>query len=223
MTHRQPEPVPAALTWAGVLVAIAATLTAVGGCAVRAAPQPTPAAASGESPTASGSLVTSAAEWQAQARRLAAALRDVERVVPASAEPTPGAKPEGTFEARVVSVSPTGALILDRQTYLEGEAAVRAAKLAGTSLVNDQFVVNKYRERLAVPVAPGASFVVWYPGDDATNVSPEGVASMSALSFDQFAKLFATDSGKRETLQSWGGWVTVGEEGLTSFVEPNTP
>jgi hypothetical protein len=223
MTHRQQEPLPAALTWAGVFVAIAAILVAVGGCAVRAAPQPTLAVASGESHTASGSPVTSGAEWQAQAQRLAAALRDVEGAIPASAEATPGAKPEGTFEARVVSVSPTGALIVDRQTYLEGEAAVRAAKLAGTSLVNDRFVVNRYRERLTVPVAPGASFVVWYPGEDATNVSPEDMASMSALSVDQFAKLFATDSGKREALQYWGGWATVGDEGLTSFVEPNTP
>ena len=210
---------PMGLLLAAVLVAMPVALA---GCAVRAAPLPA-ATASGESQAATGPATVSAADWQAQALALAVALRDVEHAMPSMPEPPPGTKAAGTFEARIVSVSPTGALVVDRQQYFEGEAAAQAAKLAGTSLEHDQFASNKLRERLTLPVAKGAPFVVWYPGDDAVNVSPPDFADMSALSFDEFSKLFASDSGKRETLQYWGGWVTVGEGGVTSFVEPITP
>jgi hypothetical protein len=206
--------------WVVCACLLALTPIALTGCSVPAATR-----SAGALPASASSLATGATggEWQVQAQRLATGLRDVEDSIVSTPEAQPGAKAQGTFEARIVSVSATGGLVVDRQTYFTGEAAVQAAKTAGSSISNDQFVTNTYREQLRLPVAPTAAFVVWYPGEDATNVSPDGMAAMSALSFDEFARLFATDSGKRQALQTWGGWVTVSDAGVTSFVEPNSP
>jgi hypothetical protein len=198
------------------LVALAGTSVVLGGCAVASAPSATATAPASQWETATP-------EWHPQALRLASALQDLEDSVIAMPEAKPGTVATGTFEARIVSVSPTGGIVVDRQQYLTGAAAVQAAKLVGSSLVNEQFVTNKYPEKLTLRVAPDAAFVVWYPGEDATNVSSPEMAAMSALSLEQFAKLYASDSGKRQTLQVWGGWITVGENGVTSFVEPATP
>jgi hypothetical protein len=80
-------------------------------------------------------------------------------------------------------------------------------------------VVNRRKELVTVPVSPDAPFVVFYPGAGARNVSPETFAAMSALSFEQFAEFYRTRNG-RSVLSTLGGWVTISEGKVTSFVEP---
>ena len=161
--------------------------------------------------------------WRTQAVRLAQALQGVEGAIDSPPEPSADSSPAGTFAARVVDVQPDGALVLDREQLWVGRAAYAQAKRAGSDIDPGLFALDAHPERLRVPVAPGAALVVWYPGETALNVSPSGVAAMSALSPAEFARLFATDSAKRAALRSWGGWATVVDGRLTGFVEANSP
>jgi hypothetical protein len=176
--------------------------------------------ASVTSPRASSaSTVTSqpAGSWQSQALGLGKALQDIENVVPSIPEPPAGEKPEGTYSALVVGVDAAKRTItVDRCQIPAREDAVSLAEQAD-SPEEAARVVNQRREQITLPVAQDAPFVVFYPGEGAMNVSPEGYAAMSALSLDQFADFYRTHG---EALSNRGGWVTITEGRVTSFVEP---
>jgi hypothetical protein len=170
-------------------------------------------------PVSNASTVASqpAGSWQSQALSLGRALQDIEDVVPSIPEPPAGEKPDGTYGALIVGVDAAKRTItIDRCQIPTGKDAVSLAEQADSSQEAAR-VVNQRKERIAVPVAQNASFVVFYPGEGAINVSPEGYASMSALSLDQFAEFYRTHG---EALSNRGGWVTITEGRVTSFVEP---
>jgi hypothetical protein len=179
-------------------------------------------AAAPQGTTATSETVAPGA-WRAQAIRLAGALRDVEGSVISPPEPSSETSPSGTFAARVVDVQPDETIVLDRQRLYIGNEAYLQAKRAGAKTETGLFAVNSHQERLPVPVAPDAGFVVWYPGETALNVSSPDVAAMSALSPREFVRLYRSNAAKRASLGSWGGWATVVGGKLTSFVEVNSP
>jgi hypothetical protein len=159
----------------------------------------------------------SVGSWQSQALRLGKALHDIENAVPSIPEPPAGEKPEGTYSALIVGVDAVKRTVtIDRCQTPTGEDAAGLAKQAD-SPQEAPHVVNQRKEQIAVPVAQDASFVVFYPGEGAMNVSLEGYAARSALSFDQFVEFYRTHG---EVLSNRGGWVTITEGQVTSFVEP---
>jgi hypothetical protein len=125
--------------------------------------------------------------------------------------------------ARVLNVLPDGSVVLDRQQLFAGPAAYDQARRAGVTIESPLFATNLRQERLLVRPARDAAFVVWYPGEGTLDVSPSDVAAMTALSSGEFAHLYASDGAKRASLSAWGGWVTVADGRLTSFVELNSP
>lgn len=183
------------------------------GCAgVEGAPVAPPQARS-----ASTVATQSAGSWRSQALMLGRALQDFEHAAPSIPEPPIGEKPDGTCSALILSVDQANRTItIDRCQTPTGDDAVSLAEQADSSHEAAR-VVNQRKEQVTLPVAPDAPFVVFYPGEGAMNVSPEGYAAMSALSFDQFADFYRTRS---EVLLNSGGWVTVTEGRVTSFVEP---
>jgi hypothetical protein len=152
-----------------------------------------------------------------QALMLGRALQDLEDVVPVIPEPSIGEKPDGTYSALIVGVDAAkGTITIDRCQVPTGEDAVSLAEQAD-SPEEAARVVNQSKEQVTLPVAQDAPFVVFYPGEGAMNVSPAGYAAMSALSFDQFADFYRTRS---EVLSSSGGWVTITQGRVSSFIEP---
>jgi hypothetical protein len=170
-----------------------------------------------QAPSASTVASQPAGSWQSQALMLGGALQDIEDVVPSIPEPPIGEKPDGTYGALIVGVDRAKRTItIDRCQIPNGEDAVSLAEQADSSQEAAR-VVNQRKEKIEVPVAQNTSFVVFYPGEGAMDVSPEGHAAMSALSLDQFAEFYRTH---RAVLSNSGGWVTITEGRVTSFVEP---
>lgn len=201
----------AVLSMSSVLVVGAALLptgcAGVGGASV-APPQ---------APSASTVASQPAGSWQSQALLLGRALQDVEDVVPSIPEPPLGEKPDGTYSALVLGVDAAKRTItIDRCQMPKGEDLVSLAEQAD-SPEEVARVVNQRKEQVTLPVAQDAPFVVFYPGETAMDVSAEGRAAMSALSFDQFADFYRT---RNQVLSNNGGWVTITEGRVTSFVEP---
>lgn len=155
--------------------------------------------------------------WQSQALMLGRALQDLAAVVPSIPEPSTEEKLDGTYSALIAGVDAAkGTITIDCCRMPNGEDAVSLAEQADTP-EDAARAVNQRREPVTLPVAQDAPFVVFYPGEGAMNVSPEGYAAMSALSFDQFADFYRVRS---EVLSNSGGWVTITEGRVTSFVEP---
>ena len=150
-------------------------------------------------------------------------MRDVEGSLSSPPEPSTETSPASAFAARILDVRPDGTLVFDRQQLFVGDAASAAARRAGRTAEMGLFALDARPERVAVAPAHDAAFVVWYPGEAALDVSPGGVAAMSALDAEQFARLYRDDGSKRASLAAWGGWVTVVDGKVTSFVEVNSP
>jgi hypothetical protein len=146
-------------------------------------------------------------------------LQDIEPEVRTIPEPPAGEQPDGTYTALITGVDAARRTItIDRCQRASGEEAVSLAEQADTAEGASR-VLNRHRERLTIPVSRDAPFVLFYPGEAAKNVSPEESAAMSALTFDQFAEFYRTPNGK-SVLSALGGWVSVSEGRVTSFVEP---
>lgn len=176
-----------------------------------------------QSPTRAVSGVTSSAvDWRSQALGLAAALQHAETVIGSTTEPKPGSAPAGTFGALIVGVDETHrAILVDRTGLATGADSDKRARQAGIDSPPSAWVVNSTKERLPLTVAPNAAFILWYV-EDAQNVSPPESASMSVLTFDQVASVYAHDPVKRDQLLLGGGWLTVdGQTGnVTTFIQP---
>jgi hypothetical protein len=194
------------------IMATALAVLPLGCVGVEGAPV-TPATAS----SASAVATSSAGAWESQARMLGKALQDIEDAMPSIPEPPSGEKPDGTYGALIVGVDAAKRTVtIDRCQIATGEDAVSLAEQAD-SPEQAVRVVNQRKERLTLPVATGAPFAVFYPGEAARNVSPDDFAAMSALSFEEFAEFY---SGAKQRLSSGGGWVTVTQGRVSSFVEP---
>ena len=210
-------------------VCVALCASALTACSYRASSAPPPgrdapvAAAPAAPATAPAPASADPNAWRDQALRLARAVRDAEGSLSSPPEPSAATRPAGTFAARVLDVRPDGTLVLDRQQLFVGDAASAAARTAGGAAEMGIFALDVRPERLAVAPASDAAFVVWYPEEAALDVSPKGVAAMSALDAEQFARLYREDGAKRASLAAWGGWVTVVDGKVTSFLEVNSP
>lgn len=161
----------------------------------------------------------SAKEWETQARRVATALLGMEDALPSI--PEPERKADGLSGVLVLGVdTAANTIIVDRCGILSSDVAYRSKAEFVTR------VVNHNKEKLILPVDPEAPFVLFYPdgadgedGDSRPSVAPDDMADMRALSFSEFARYFATQSGRKQMTEV-GGWVIVQDGRVKCFMQP---
>jgi len=150
---------------------------------------------------------------------------DLEDSIAPVPEARPGTPADGTFGARILAVdSSRRTIVVDRvQIFSDYKQGVAAAKRAHVDMPESgDLVLNQMPERLQIPVAHDAAFLMWYPGQQApVLVGPEDMAPRSALSFDEFAALYRSEeNGARDELSSGqGAWVSVTNGKVTSVDE----
>ena len=208
-----------------ISLVIGALLVFVTGCAPAASRQvaaPAPSVRSAPSPPGSDSAGQAAA-WETQAQRLGKVIFEMEDSIAPVPEARPGTPADGTFGARVLAVDAVRrSIVVDRvQIFSDYNQEVAAARRAHVAMPEaGVLVLNRMPERLTLPVASDAVFLMWYPGARASVIiGPPGVAPRSALTFDEFAALFNdSNSGTKEELSlGQGAWVTVSEGKVTSL------
>lgn len=210
-TQRGRHPATAVLV---VLVVVSAAIFGAGCAPVTRSVQAAPAA-----PAKASADSSAASVWEGQAKSLARAMQDLEGQLESKPEPAPGTQPNGVFTASVLDADTSGTVLyVDRYQLLRGSAAQSAAKKAGVTLVDDVYGVDTSHERLPLTVAKDAVFIVWQPPEGFPNVSSSGRASMTAMSFGQFEHSLKTDPVLRENMRNLGGWLSVQDGVLTSFV-----
>jgi len=193
---------------------------ALSGCQRVNAPRTT-VPAEGKAATAETSAT---AAWRAQALGLGRAIGDILGSLASLPEPRATSVPEGTFGALVLDVDESDRTItIDPVEMLTGEDAHKAAQRTHAEGSGDVWVNNHEAQKIRVPVAPDASFVVWYPGEAALNVSPPDTAALSAMSFEQFARAYRADVALHDGLATGGVWLTVSEGSVSSAIEPLSP